>query len=90
MNTGKTLLVLFLGLLCCAGCTVSVVDWGIKMQSPVPADTTTYSDEDIDIHFVIDDKSINFDLKNKTQNGIKLNYDEISYMKYIYRKLKSD
>jgi hypothetical protein len=50
------------------------------MQSPVPADTTAYSDEDIDVHFLVDDKSISFDLKNKTQNGIKLNYDEISYI----------
>jgi hypothetical protein len=62
------------------GCAVSVVDWGIKMQSPVPAETAAYSDEDIDINFLVDDKSINFDLKNKTQNGIKLNYDEISYI----------
>ncbi len=62
------------------GCAVSVVNWGIKMQAPVPADTLTYSDEDIDFNFIVDDKSINFDLKNKTQNGIRLNYDEISYI----------
>lgn len=80
MRTTTILLVLFLGLIYGTGCAVSVVDWGIKMQSPVPADTTTYSDEDIDIHFLVDDKSISFDLKNKTQNGIKLNYDEISYI----------
>ncbi|MDD5354268.1 MAG: hypothetical protein PHF95_03685, partial [bacterium] len=53
---------------------------GIKMQSPVPAETAAYSDEDIDVNFMVNDKSINFDLKNKTQNGIKLNYDEMSYI----------
>jgi hypothetical protein len=80
MNTKKTLLILLLGLMSCMGCAVSVLDWGIKMQSPVPAETAAYSDEDIDINFLVDDKSINFDLKNKTQNGIKLNYDEMSYI----------
>ncbi len=62
------------------GCAVSVVDWGIKMQAPVPADTLTYSDADIDLNFLVDDKSIQFELKNKTTNGIKLNYDEMSYI----------
>ncbi len=76
----KILLALTIGVTLLTGCAVSVIDWGIKMQSPVPAETTAYSDEDIDINFVVDDKSINFDLKNKTQNGIKLNYDEMSYL----------
>lgn len=80
MNTKKILLALIAGLMCLTGCAVSVIDWGIKMQAPVPADTLTYSDEDIDLNFIVDDKSINFDLKNKTQNGIRLNYDEISYI----------
>ena len=80
MPTKKHFIALAVGLMLLTGCAVSVVDWGIKMQSPVPAETAAYSDEDIDINFMVDDKSINFDLKNKTQNGIKLNYDEISYI----------
>ncbi|MDD5491534.1 MAG: hypothetical protein PHV60_02500 [bacterium] len=78
--TKKICVYMIISLVLLNGCAVSVLDWGIKMQSPVPAETTTYSDEDIDIKFIIDDKSINFDLKNKTPNGIKLNYDEISYI----------
>lgn len=68
------------GLLLFTGCAVSVVNWNIKMLAPAPADTTVYRDEDIEINFFVDDKSISFDLKNKTENGIKLNYDEISYI----------
>lgn len=73
-------LALIVSLWSCAGCAVSVIDWGIKMQSPVPAETAAFSDENIDISFIVDDKSINFELKNKTPNGIKLNYDEMSYI----------
>ncbi len=80
MPIKKNFIILVVGLLLLNGCAGSVVNWGIKMQSPVPAETTAYSDEDIEIMFLVDDKSISFDLKNKTQNGIKLNYDEMSYL----------
>lgn len=80
MLTKKYIITLIVGLILLTGCAVSVVDWDIKMQSPVPADTLTYSDEEIDLKFLVDDKGINFELKNKTPNGIKLNYDEISYI----------
>ncbi|MDD5132594.1 MAG: hypothetical protein PHH44_08050 [bacterium] len=80
MNTRNLLLTLAVSSMILTGCAVSVVDWGIKIESPVKAETAAYSDEDIDINFLVDDRSINFDLKNKTQNGIKLNYDEISYI----------
>ncbi|MBI5554384.1 MAG: hypothetical protein HY920_00835 [Elusimicrobia bacterium] len=75
----KSLAIIFY-LILLTGCAPSVLTWGIKMQAPVPADTLTYSDEDIDLNFLVDDKSINFELKNKTLNGIKVNYDEISYI----------
>ncbi|MDD5258959.1 MAG: hypothetical protein PHD29_03235 [bacterium] len=78
--TKRICVYMILSLVLLTGCAVSVVDWGIKMQSPVPAETAAYSDEDIDVNFMVNDKSINFDLKNKTQNGIKLNYDEMSYI----------
>lgn len=63
-----------------SGCAPGVVNWDIRMQAPVPAQNLNYTDEFINISFTVDDKSLSFDLKNKTENGLKINFDELAFI----------
>lgn len=80
MSAKQFLITLSLGLTILAGCTPSVVNWDIRMQQPVAGETLDYNDESVAIRFSVDDRSISFDLTNKTDSGIKINYDELSYI----------
>lgn len=71
---------LLLSFLVIGACAPSVVNWDIRMQQPVAREGLEYSDEKIAISFSVDDKSIVFDLKNKTDSGIKVNYDDLAYI----------
>lgn len=76
----RDILILIMSLALFTGCTPSVLNWDIRLQQPVAGETLDYTDENIAIRFSIDDRSISFDLTNKTDTGIKINYDEISYI----------
>lgn len=62
------------------GCAPLVKNWDIRMQEPSPSPNLSYTDEFIDINFTVDDDGITFILKNKTENNIKINFNEVSYL----------
>lgn len=54
--------------------------WDISLQQPEFSDSLEYSDEFIAVIFTIGKTQIGFDMKNKTGQGIKINWDEVSYI----------
>jgi hypothetical protein len=54
--------------------------WDISLQQPMLSDILAYSDEFIDILFMVEKTQIAFDMQNKTDKGIKINWDELSYI----------
>ena len=49
-----------------------------KIISPVENDQMSYEDSNINASFIIGDKEIDFTLKNKTLNPLKVNWDDAS------------
>lgn len=53
---------------------------GFSLEAPVKSDTLSYSDDFINIQFQIYEDKIVFDIQNKTNSIIKINWDEISFV----------
>jgi len=62
--------------------------WDISLQQPRPSDTLMYSDEFIEIIFTVGKTQIGFDMSNKTDRGIKINWDELSYISPTGRSMR--
>lgn len=52
------------------------------MVKPVEDSSLKYSDDKLDFTFSIDDKSINFNAKNKTDRPLKIVWDEASFVQF--------
>ena len=68
------------------GCSPIKLD--ISLQQPEESRMLAYSDEFIDVNFQIKTKCIAFDMRNKTQTGIKINWDELSYISPAGKSLR--
>ena len=55
-------------------------EWTFSLEKPTPSNNLFYSDGFIDIAFLINKTQIGFAIQNKTESGIKLNWDEISFI----------
>lgn len=80
VNLISFLLVVALLSSCSLLITIPHYKWDISLQQPIPSDTLVYSDEFIKINFTVGEKQISFDMQNKTDKGMKINWDEISYI----------
>lgn len=77
------LFVLLLAFFSCAGWrppSDMTYNWRFSLQEPAQSDTLTFSDEFINIKFIVLEKLIDFDIQNKTNEGIKINWDELSFI----------
>jgi len=52
--------------------------WDFSFVSPKPSKALTYSDNSLEVLFIVNEKQIDFRIQNKTDSGIKINWDEIS------------
>lgn len=55
-------------------------EWNFSLQGPVRSKALLYSDSYIDVFFEIAETQIGFAIQNKTDAGIKINWDEISFV----------
>jgi hypothetical protein len=53
-------------------------NWRFSLEQPKPSEKLEYSDDFIDVVFTIGETQIGFDIQNKTDSGIKINWDELS------------
>lgn len=53
-------------------------NWSFSLIQPTPSETLSYSDAFIKITFGIDNQIIGFEIQNKTDSGIKINWDDLS------------
>lgn len=91
MNKNRSPRYLFLIpiLISLSGCygTYYHYDYGLLRKSTISKESDTlktlvYKDDKIDIIFSIGVKSVNFNLKNKTEDVIKIIWDEASFVKF--------
>lgn len=79
-------LVLILAVVSCllVGCVTmgNKYQYSYALAGPVADPLMSYEDEKISIVFVIDEKAINFRLKNKTASVMKLIWDEASIVQF--------
>ena len=78
MKKQTFLLCLLLFLFSCV--TVPVYRLDFTLQEPTQSDTLSYSDDSIDVQFQVLNTQIAFDIQNKTNSGIKINWDELSFV----------
>lgn len=77
------LVILFGGLMSCAPLSQTPsrqIKLGLALINPVGAKGLTYSDESIGINFGFDQYKIDFNLTNKTDRSMKLNWNEASFV----------
>jgi len=55
-------------------------NYTFRMERPVVSKELTYSDDNIEITYELDDKLINFTIKNKTGTPLKINWDDLAYI----------
>lgn len=55
-------------------------DWSFSFQQPIQSKNLSYSDNYINISFIIEKTQIGFSIQNKTASGIKINWDELSFV----------
>jgi len=80
-NKIQYLFLLSLSAVFLSSCTPMVnYRWDIMLQEPKPSNDLSYSDEYIDVTFAIGETQIGFDIQNKTDNGIKINWDELAFI----------
>lgn len=60
------------------GCATKDVRWNTTLLSPPESKGTAFSDEKIDIDFSIKESGIAFTLKNKTSQGLKVDWDQLA------------
>lgn len=60
------------------GCIPKYIGWNSTLVAPSGSNGSSFSDDKIDIMFRVDKMDVSFLLKNKTSQGIKINWDEIS------------
>jgi len=53
-------------------------DWAFSLLGPNPSKGLVYSDNFVIVGFMIEKTKINFIIENKTDSGIKINWDEFS------------
>jgi hypothetical protein len=64
-----------------AGCVPATYHkYDVSMVKPVEAPKPVYMDENITAMFFLQDSQIAFDITNKTENSIRINWDEASYV----------
>jgi hypothetical protein len=54
--------------------------WDFSLLKPNQSKVLAYSDQVIDIAFIVLESQIGFEIANKTDKGIKVNWDEISFI----------
>ncbi len=62
-----------------SGCASYYYSYDLEMQHPVISKTLEYENDTLYIEFAIESKDISFTLLNKTNDGIKINWDEVSF-----------
>jgi len=63
---------------CALMMTPTPYNWSFSLEEPKPSGTLTYSDDFIDVVFSFGNTQIGFDIQNKTDSGIKINWDDLS------------
>jgi len=58
--------------------TYPTYNWHFALQEPKPSEDLAFSDDFIDVLFTIGGTQIGFDIRNKTDSGIKINWDDLS------------
>lgn len=58
----------------------SKYDWNYSMIKPLKSKSLYFADENIDITFLITPTQIGFQLKNKTEKAITINWDEMIFV----------
>jgi len=56
------------------------MEWQFSLFEPIQSKGLQYSDSDIDVGFQIEKTHIGFYLQNNTDSGIKINWDDISFV----------
>ena len=60
--------------------TVTLYHYDISLEDPIQSETLEFTDSLISIKFEIRKKEIGFNIKNKSNRAIKINWDEIVYI----------
>ncbi|TRZ90984.1 hypothetical protein D4R89_03580 [bacterium] len=55
-------------------------NWLFSLEQPVQSETLSFSDDFIAITFIMAETQIGFDIQNKTNGGIKINWDDLSFI----------
>lgn len=63
----------------CPEC-ISFIKWNFLLVQPMQANNLFFTDSNIDISFVISKNQINYEIINKTDSGIKINWDDLSFV----------
>jgi len=64
------------------------LDWTFSLEKPAATEALTYADDSVEIKFIITPKQIGFDIQNKTDSEIKIDWDEIFYRSPAGRSLR--
>jgi len=91
MKKNVLLLGLLLTFFSCMTPITRAYNWRFSLEKPQPSETLSFSDDYVDITFALegvtdvsyysivkDAKEIGFEIQNKTDRGIKINWDDIS------------
>lgn len=62
-----------------SSCTAKYFNYNIRMTHPVISNGLEYENDTFYISFDITSKTINFTILNKIEDGIKINWDEVSF-----------
>jgi len=54
--------------------------WDFSLVQPTQSKALSYSDNSIDVSFIISETRITFSIQNKTDSGIKINWDDLSFV----------
>jgi len=63
----------------CPEC-IPFIKWKFLLKQPIQANGLLYTDNYIDISFVVTKNQINYEILNKTDSGIKINWDDLSFV----------
>jgi hypothetical protein len=64
----------------CYEVMVTGYDWNFALQQPSPNNGLSYVDDNISIVFLIDKERIGFEIQNKSDAAMKINWDEVSFI----------
>ena len=84
----KKLSIIFISFMALSCVVTPKYHLNFSLKKPVESAALRYIDDKIEVIFLIGEKQIAFDLRNNTNTGIRINWDELGYISQTGRTMR--